>query len=208
MAEIRVWHPTKKRWYTRKFDHDEARARHAAGETIGDLAREYGVDYHAVWQVVTPGAQAAVLANNKRWRTTTCDICGGPAMRNIAGKKEHNPDGRVLCLRCRANEKRERLLFNDAGELVAVRCSNLDCANGERWQPPDRFTRGHRHREVREGGIHTQCRACQTRSRQRWRERRKVPCVNCGKPRLGDETRRRRDTGLCLACYRASITDA
>lgn len=173
MAEIRVWHPKKNRWYIRKFDHDEARRRHAAGETIPDLAREYGVHANAVRYVVTPGAQAEMIAYNKRRRTTTCEICGGPAMRHHPAKPAL-ADGRVLCHRCRANEKRERLLFNDAGELVAVRCSNQNCANGERWQPPDRFTRGVRHREVREGGIHSNCRACQTRARRRHRQRQRA----------------------------------
>lgn len=161
----------RNRLYVRSFDYDEARRRYEGGETIAELAHVYGVDPNAVRRAVVAGEADRQVEMHRRWRTGTCETCGGPAMRNVAGKVEQNPDGRVLCLRCRADEKRERLRFDDAGELTAVRCAMVDCANGERWQSPRSFTRGSRHREVRDGGIHSQCRKCQTRAKRRWRAR-------------------------------------
>lgn len=157
------------RIYVRKFDHEEAVSRHKAGESIGALAREYGVSYAAVWRVVTPGYKEHDIAKNRAWRRGICQNCRGPAMRLVSAKKIHNPDGRTLCARCRSRERRERLRFDDTGKLIAVRCIRRDCANGERWQPPEHFPRGTRFRDVREGGIHSECRACNTRSKQRYR---------------------------------------
>jgi hypothetical protein len=159
----------KNRVYVRKFDHEEAASRHAAGESVASLAAAYGVTKNAIYRVISPGWKERELAYNKRWRTGSCEECGGPAMRLIGGKKKHNPDGRMLCARCRSDALRERLRFDELGNLAAVRCIHLDCANGERWQSPENFTRGMRHREIREGGIHQSCRACQTRAKQRYR---------------------------------------
>lgn len=200
---LEVYFAKKNRVYRRKFDHEEALARFQAGESVRALAGEYGVDENAVRRVVIPGEKDAQMARARRWRTGTCERCGGPAMRLVSGKLEHNPDGLQLCSRCRGYLRRERVRFNKHGELVSVRCCMLDCANGRRWQPPENFTRGHEFADIREGGIHTQCRSCQTRARRRYRERRKTPCHRCGEPRLGDEMRRVQDTGLCLSCYRA-----
>lgn len=188
------------RVYVRRFDHDEARKKVADGVPIAELAAEYGVTTSAVYQAVTPGEYERRRAYSRKWRTGTCESCGGPAMRLVQGKAEKCPDGRVLCHKCRSGERRKRLRFGDNGRLISVRCNNLDCANGERWQPPGVFSRGTQFPDVREGGIHGSCRACLTRARQRYREARKVPCATCGKPCLptnegGGQTPR------CRACF-------
>lgn len=189
------------RVYARRFDHEEARARHLAGESIKVLAAEYGVTYRAVHQVVTPGEQARTAEYNRAWRTTSCEVCGGEAMRLITGKIEKNPDGRVLCLSCRGKERRENVIVGAHDVVVFVRCATC----GE-WKDPDAFPRGSRYPDLREGGFHNQCRTCQTVARQAYRERHKVPCIRCGTPRLpaNEKGGRRTDTGLCLACYRAT----
>ena len=162
--------PEKNRACVRRFDHEEALRRYEAGERVADLAAEYGVSISAVYRVLTPGAKAREVVRNREWRTGNCDVCGGPAMRLIGSKLLSNPDGCCLCVRCRADARRERLLFNEHGTLISVRCTNEECANGERWQPPKNFTRGIRHREVREGGIHGLCRSCQTAAKRRYRQ--------------------------------------
>lgn len=190
----------------RRFDHDAARARYAAGERICDLAAEFGVTGPAVSRVVTPGAIDRGLESSRRWRTGVCEDCGGPAMRIVGSKR--NLDGRVLCRTCRAKTRRERLRFNNAGELAAVRCSALDCANGERWQPPGNFAAGSRFKDVRPNGIRGRCRACVTRERQLYREKHKIPCVRCGEPCLPANERggRRNPTGLCRRCCAKNLS--
>lgn len=170
MVSVLNFVPEKNRIYHRRFDHEEALARRAAGESVAELAAEYGVTTTAIYKI-TPEAKARDLRRHRewRWRDSSCEVCGKPAMRVVQGKAVNNPDGRCLCRRCRADEKRERLRFDELGELGAVRCSNLDCANGQRWQQPENFPRGTRHREVREGGIHSQCRACGTRAKRLYR---------------------------------------
>lgn len=189
----------------RRFDHDEARARHAAGEKVADLARAYGVTANAIYFVVSPEARERALAYSRRWRTGSCADCGGPAMRPTPGSsKQIHADGLTLCNRCRRVRKRERLAFDTNGVLVRVRCTSRDCANGDRWQPPEHFARGSRFRDVRDGGIHNLCRACLTRARQSYRERHKLPCGRCGAPCLppGEKGNRGLDRLMCANCDR------
>lgn len=196
------------RVYTRRFDHEEALRRLRAGERPIDLAAEYGVSPHMICEHhLSPEGKARQLAYSKEWRTGECEYCGEPCMRLVSGKKEHNVDGLQLCLSCRGWTKRERFLFDDEGELVAVRCSYIDCANGERWQPPENFHGGPRYRDIREKGIHSQCRACNTRSRKDYRERQKVPCEQCGEPCLPASEKgklARTDRTWCGSCARTA----
>lgn len=165
----------------RKFDHDNARRRRAAGETVAALAAEYGVTQSAIRLALTPERNPHRRVVQKAWQTTTCEDCGGPALKLAAGKAKHNTDGLTICRGCRSKRRRERVRFDDSGTLVAVRCANLDCANGDRWQPPENFPGGSRFKDVREGGIHNACRACGTRQRRKYREARKIPCSHgCG----------------------------
>lgn len=160
----------RNRVYVRSFDHEEAKRRYEAGERVVDLAGEYGVSAAMVYLAINPASKRKRVEYARGWRTAECEVCGGPAMRaDVGTKRATSQDGRTLCFRCRAGERRERLRFDDAGTLVAVRCSHLDCVNGERWQPPENFGRGERHREIRDGGIHGSCRSCLTRSKRRYR---------------------------------------
>lgn len=205
---IASFSPTKNRFYVRRFDHEEARRLRSEGATIRELADRYGVTQAAIHRATTPGAMERDLEAGRRHRASTCEECGGYAMKITGGKAQHNVDGRILCVTCRGRNRRERYRFDADGALIAVRCTSLDCANGERWQPPQNFPKGRPAQDLRDGGIHNCCRSCQTRMRQAFRERRKIPCVQCGKPRLpaGEKGPRQQDTGLCLACYRKSAT--
>lgn len=161
------------RRYQRKFDHDEARCRWKAGESVTGLAREFGVSVKAIYRVVDPEVGRLMRERVTRKYAAVCENCGGPciSIRHPA-KRRSSPDGRDLCIRCRSDEKIERLRFDPVtNELVAVRCNMLDCANGDRWQPPDRFPRGSQFKDLREGGIHGVCRSCGTRMRANHRAR-------------------------------------
>lgn len=207
-VSLTVYSPKRNRAYVRRFDHEEAARRHAAGESVKALADEYGVTYAAVHHAVTPGEKARQVEMSRRWRTGVCETCGGPAMRLVSGKKAHNPDGRCLCRSCRFSEMREHVRFGVGGTLVAVCCAMLDCANGERWQPPENFPRGQRYPDLRAGGFHTQCRACNTRARQSYRERHRVPCESCGAPCLPPSEKGARLSVIarCRDCYLADVS--
>jgi hypothetical protein len=172
-----VWHEGKRRFYRRKFDFDEARALYARGFTIGRLALRYGVHENAIRRVVVPGEADRQNEIHKRWRTTVCESCGGPAMKLTHGKKQHNPDGRVLCQACRGRVRRKPIRFGDG--VVKVECGAC-----KTWKPvaefPPRVTRG-----LRAGAkVRARCRACDTAARQAYRDRHRVPCEGCGKPCL------------------------
>lgn len=167
----------KGRLYVRRFDHDDARRRFAAGETISALARAYGVTYNAVHRAVTPGAPERQRANHRRWRTGQCEHCGGPAMRLVAGKRERTPDGRTLCSSCRGRVRRKPIKFEDG--VVKAECGT--CGT---WKPlgefPPRVARA-----LGEGRrVVYVCSACSTSKRTQYRETIRVPCETCGKPCL------------------------
>lgn len=157
----------------RKFDHDEARLRYAAGESGTSLAKHYGVHPTAIYRLVTPGLDERMRrAAREVYYAGTCEVCGGSCLSiRHPAKRAHSPDGRELCARCRGDEMTERFRFDDAGVLVAVRCGHEDCASGERWQPPKNFGRGPRSIHIREGGIRRHCRSCETRARRDYRRR-------------------------------------
>lgn len=55
------------RVYRRKFDHEQAQVRHAAGETVASLAREYGVNWMAVKRVAAEWRRASTWAAVYAW---------------------------------------------------------------------------------------------------------------------------------------------
>jgi hypothetical protein len=177
---IEIVHPSRPRVYVRKFDHEEAARRIAAGETRAALAREYGVSASAITLAVdrlAPAVREEQNEQQRRSRTTTCDVCGGPAMKLVGSKLAHNHDGRNLCGTCRPKERRENVRVSAGGTVTAVRCQTC-----REWCPPSAFQRGWRYRDLREGGFHNQCRACGTVARRAYRNRNKVSCEGgCGR---------------------------
>lgn len=79
----------------RKFDHDDAQRRHAAGEKIAALAREYGVSWTAVARVVDPELRQKMAthctANLERRRTPCLGGCGARVWIHHAGHSGYCP---------------------------------------------------------------------------------------------------------------------
>lgn len=102
------------RVYKRKFDWDEARRRHRAGETLAAIARSYGVHPWAVSRVVNMCASQIVSVSEadlaRRGGPHVCPRCRGRK-----NKKS------ILCHRCRAAGRYGRSI-------------------GEEWDPDDETT--------------------------------------------------------------------
>lgn len=176
MTALEVFSAKRNRVYVRKFDHDAARVRHAAGEKIADLASEYGVTTSAVYLIVTPGARERQVAAARRYHTAVCERCGGRACALVGGKLKNNPDGRLLCVHCRGIVRRENVSLAADGTVLRLWCST--CRS---WKPPAAFGRGTLYRDLRDGGFHKTCRSCLTVLKRDWRDRNKVPCSHgCG----------------------------
>jgi hypothetical protein len=142
------------RVYIRKFDHDKARARYAAGESVAAMAREFGVTDGAVWQVVSPRMIEAYRKRAEKNKTAgICDDCGGPM--HLGSRYRGST-------RCR-----------DCASLVLatnVRPDSLRCPTCREWKPDEDFpfSRGvHKHHRDR----HAQCRLCLTVARRSHRQR-------------------------------------
>jgi len=157
----------RKRIYPRKFDHDEARKLHVVdGVGITELARRYGVSYNGMRRVLDAEFRKKLDALSVSYiMSGICSVCGGP-------RNRYHRSG--LCRKCSNEKKQTRFRFNEWGEVAAIRCSTC-----REWKPPELFPSGKASR-----GYHQQCRTCQTKARQDYRERHKVPCVDCGKPAL------------------------
>ncbi len=214
MTAQEVIHPSRGRVYVRRFDHEEAARRIANGEKASALAAEYGVTSKAIHLAVAardPERREATNEYHRRWRTTVCEDCGGPAMKLVGGKREKNRDGRILCNTCRGKEKREGVEVDADGRVLRVRC--VTC---KAWQEPGVFCRGVRYRDLRDGGFHNECRPCGTARRIRYRDEHRVPCESCGTPVEGKGRpntksakagRRAVDPDrafLCIACWHES----
>lgn len=139
---------TATRQYVRKFDYDEARVRHAAGETQGALAREYGVSRSRINQVVNPrvGEAAAARANAYRWY---CPDCGAETRKKDA-----------RCNPCAA------LALSTTSREDTLRC----CKCGE-WKPDEEFYRAVKKNVYARRGRRNHCKACDIRARQNYRAR-------------------------------------
>lgn len=80
-----------------------------------------------------------------------------------------------------------------ADGLLEIRCRVCKQWKGASEFPSDRKS---------SRGYHRDCRECGKNLRQSHRDRRKVPCVRCGKPRTHPrDAGSQRDTGLCRACW-------
>lgn len=178
----------------RKFDHDEARRRHAAGESYVSIARDLGVAPTAVARACDWRIRASMDAYNAmRQRVNgnpsmyrgTCVDCGGRC--NTRARR---------CDACHAEHVRKAPPFDERGWLFCDAC--------ETYKPLAEFPFSRR--RAGRKGRHSQCRECGTKARQAYRERHKVPCERCGSPCLppSEKGGRRADRALCLRCYRES----
>ncbi len=182
------------RAYPRRFDHEECRRlREETGWSGARLARHFGVSTSRVYQVIDPRSQERVTrqrAEHIRGMRRPClGGCGRLVWMHMAGRSGY-------CVTCSARRRTK-----------GVRPTTLLCSTCDRWLPDEDFHRrsdaiNRRHRT-------NDCRTCSTAHRRRRRDRRKVPCVRCGRPRLhwkdiGAVSRGGVDTGLCGACFNES----
>lgn len=83
--------------YRRKFDHEDAQVRYAAGETIAALAREYGVAWAAVQRVVNPAVRKRMDAQSLAY----IDSCRIPCLGGCAKLVWMHGKGRTgYCAQC------------------------------------------------------------------------------------------------------------
>jgi hypothetical protein len=173
----------------RRFDHDEAVRRHAAGESYEALAAEYGVSTAAVYQAVkrltdpawrTQHVSYSRHYQRRRYRRPCVRGCG-----RLAWHHGSRPNAGV-CQRCVAAER-----------ATTVAADTLRCSECGEWKPDDQFHR--QQANISRRGRHGVCRDCSAAARQRSRLRHRTPCVNCGQPRQPDP--RHPDSGLCRACF-------
>lgn len=180
------------RFYTRKFDWEEARRLRAEGVPTREIAKRFGVTYNAVFRVVSPGRMEREAAYKRRWEATgRCDDCGGPM--NQASRSPAR--GSRRCVSCASTLRR-----------TSVTADMLQCVTCREWKPDADFplNRGLPARRDR----HRQCRACCTAARRDYRNRHKVPCATgCGRlvlaPNEQEASARQKGstaTGMCRSC--------
>jgi hypothetical protein len=162
----------------RRFDHDEARALHAAGETVSQLAARYGVSYHAMRLVVNDAALKVWKTYHAAWqRSGVCHDCGGACTREA--HPSQGAHGVPLCISCAG--KRRRTRFTDVEGVTHAKCFSCGVA-----KPLDQFPGGTSYRDVRTNGIHNACRDCNTALKRAWRD------ANRERVRAYNRERRRR----------------
>ena len=145
------------RVYVRKFDWDDARARHAAGETYTALAREYGVSWAAVEHACDEDAKRRDQERASKWmHSGVCPDCGAPGRVPESIAKAQGRKGR--CRPCAAKVA-----------ATTVREDALWCAACREWKPDDAFP--HNRAIAHRRGRHSSCRPCLTVAKRDWRAR-------------------------------------
>lgn len=176
----------RNRVYARKFDHEEAKRLHERGMSIAAIAEKLGASHSGVKRVVDPVYRELLAARTRSYvRSGSCPDCGT--------QTTYHRDGDSRCVKCAA--KLRSKVDEEQGLAYCPKC--------KQWLPVEDFPRASS-RAAR--GLHGECRACGSARRRDYRERRKVPCVQCGAPCLpaSEKGARGRDTGLCRACWHAS----
>jgi DNA-directed RNA polymerase subunit RPC12/RpoP len=136
------------RVYERTFDWDEAKQRRLAGESVRDLAAEYGVSTTMVYYAINPKTYARARAYTTNWqRQGECPDCGAQTTRT--GSRVHR------CPDCSAKRK------------VKVRNGKAYCPTCDHWKLLKEFSPSNKSKHRL---VHTECRACQTKRRRanRW----------------------------------------
>ena len=172
----------------RLVDYDEVRRLYVTGEfTYQDLANRFGVSTFPIQRAVRPETAEKQARWHQQHKVPCAAGCGRMVYRDWYG-------GERLCRSCWADEIR-----------TSVQPGALRCVVCKVWKPDDAFpcSRAEPHRR----GRHSNCRACQASVRQASRLNRRVPCANCGKPRLhpNDSRPGKPSTGLCRVCYIESV---
>lgn len=140
------------RVYERKFDWDDARWRAAAGESITEIARSFGVSRTAVLRVVDPDVNRRMAERvYLHKRNSRCPDCGAQTWRR--------PDGReARCVNCSSRLR-----------ATSVRPDSLRCYACREWKPDEAFPFSRNNLARR--GRHNQCRPCLTEAKRDYRRR-------------------------------------
>jgi hypothetical protein len=179
----------------RSFDYDEASRLRQEGMTLTDLALHFGVSLHAVKYATDPDFRERANEESRRRAKEGRATCLGGCGRLVYPHFPSRPQWTGYCNTCYA-----------ARSTDTVRTKTLRCTRCDRWKPDESFP--HRSSNIARRGRAVHCRPCQTLARQDYRERHKIPCDQCGKPRLPhrEKGNRVQDSGLCKTCYIASIS--
>lgn len=176
----------------RKFDHDEARRLRAEGQTYAALAERFGVTTNAIYIVCNPAGRAAAYAASRRYHEHVCAYCGEKCSWNRFANLHHDVP---RCHRCFALQQGS-----------SAKPDVLHCWACKQWKPDDDFPMtGGPANQIARRGRHRQCRSCNTKARQAYRQRHKVPCACCGAPALppNEKGPRGADFPRCRACHYA-----
>lgn len=178
--------------YQRRFDHEQAQARHTAGESYSSIARDLGVSVDAVRRVCDPRVKVSMEAASLAWHRRRRELCRGGCGRLVWVSTRRDATG--FCPGCLQRERCE-----------SARLGELRCARCHEWKPDDEFPRRRETKTRR--GRHGLCRRCQTAARRDYRERHKQPCETCGAPALPPNEKGSRGTNRlrCRRCYRAAV---
>lgn len=179
----------RNRVYVRKFDHEDARVRFAAGETLSELAHAFGVTAQAVKFVVDDEYNARWLAYHDEWqRSGVCRQCGKTGITNRAARD----GGGARCRECAGLEA-----------ATSVRDDTLRCVRCRLWKPDEDFPMNQSVAKARRK-RHQCCRVCQTEIKREYRERTSAPCSHgCGRlVRTAD----RRDSTKPLECLSCAMS--
>lgn len=178
--------PFCNRVYQRKFDYDEAKRRRSAGESLTSIAAAFGVSPAAVARATNGRTRAMMDENSRRWLAEhpPRDLCE-------CGREKDRRSAR--CRACWRASLSPVEVVNAAGHVWCTSCNA--------YRPADAFSykAANAHRAFR---CHL-CRHCETRARQDYRERHKVPCAYCGAPALpvNEKGRHGGTVPRCRPCY-------
>lgn len=190
----------KGRQYKRRFDHDEARRLHALDPkefSAWKLAKKFGVSYQAIRRVIDPEFAVVFDARAQRALYVPCVKCGRPCSKHM---QRHVAERGHYCIKCAGKENRTRFREDSAGNIVEVRCTTC-----KRWLPVGEFPSARGESE----NLRRECRECDTKARQSYRERHKEPCVACGTPALPPREKgaTRLNVARCRPCYYRALRD-
>ena len=180
---------------------DSRRARHYRdnGYTYKDIAAILGCSEAWVYALVNDEARERLNEKSaQRLSSGVCPDCGGRMTRPEHGVYTvGKPYER--CIACH-EEKVSADSFAHRVQGDTLRCRS--CHERKPFSAyPQRMLRRFLERQR---GKAPECTACGTAARTAYRNRHRVPCVECGAPRTGDGKRKESrgiDTGLCRDCY-------
>jgi hypothetical protein len=112
--------------FPRKFDHDEARRRHAVGESVASIARSCGVSHGAVACVVDPAKNARRRERSKRWMHENYRVRCAGGCGTVVWKA---PDRSGYCIPCAGELRRTAEHGTESKYSQGCRCDECRVAS-------------------------------------------------------------------------------